>query len=129
TFGHRITSRSWCGRLLRATRSAARPAEGSRAQELHEQAPTSEVLTYADKMRHARRWVDAAIAYRQVVEREPDLAPIWVQLGHALKESENQSEAEAAYRKAIHLAPNVAENHLQLGHLLKVSGRRQEAIG
>ena len=110
------------------TRVVADPESEHREGEPLDQRPFSEILAHADKMRDARRWGDAAIAYRHVVEREPDLAPIWVQLGHALKESGDQIEAEVAYRRAIHLAPDMAENHLQLGHLLKLGGRRREAI-
>jgi Flp pilus assembly protein TadD len=71
--------------------------------------------------------VSAARRYRKVLDQEPSNPPIWVQYGHALKESGDVFEAEAAYRKSIELDPNVADTHLQLGHALKIQGRRIEA--
>jgi len=53
---------------------------------------------------------------------------MWVQYGHALKESGNVGEAEAAYRKSINLDPNSADAHLQLGYALKIQGRIDEAV-
>jgi len=71
--------------------------------------------------------VSAARHYRTVLDREPNNPPIWVQYGHALKESGNVLASENAYRKSIELDPNVADTHLQLGHALKIQGRKIEA--
>src|SRR5437867_9090845 len=43
-----------------------------------------------------------------------DALPIWVQYGHALKESGRPREAEAAYRTAIAYDPVNADARLQL---------------
>ncbi|MBV9862581.1 MAG: glycosyltransferase [Alphaproteobacteria bacterium] len=87
-----------------------------------------ELLARADRLRDDRRWAEAAIAYREVLEQSPSLPPIWVQLGHALKEAGRRNEAESAYRESLRLAPDVADTHLQLGHVLKLLGRREEAL-
>ena len=58
----------------------------------------------------------------------PNAPDMWVQYGHALKESGNVGEAEAAYRKSINLDSNSADAHLQLGHTLKIQGRIDEAV-
>jgi tetratricopeptide (TPR) repeat protein len=71
--------------------------------------------------------VSAARYYRKALDQEPANSPIWVQYGHALKESGNAFEAENAYRKSLELEPNVADTHLQLGHALKIQDRRIEA--
>lgn len=92
------------------TRSAARP-----------------YLAAGDNARDQRRWTEAAEAYRQYLALRPQDAGIWVQLGHALKESGFLDDAEAAYRKAIALDGAVADSYLQLGHALKLKGRRQDA--
>ncbi len=47
--------------------------------------------------RDARRWMDAASAYRSALECDASLGHIWLQYGHALKELESFVEAEAAY--------------------------------
>jgi tetratricopeptide (TPR) repeat protein len=71
--------------------------------------------------------VSAAQYYRKALDQEPNNPPIWVQYGHALKESGNLGEAENAYRKSLELDADVADTHLQLGHVLKIQGRRIEA--
>ncbi|HTV34655.1 MAG TPA: tetratricopeptide repeat protein [Methylocella sp.] len=81
----------------------------------------------ADAARAACAWPEAARLYREVLDMDGSLAPIWVQYGHALKESGNLSKAEAAYRKSIEITPQEADTHLQLGHALKLQGRTNEA--
>ncbi|HZU87770.1 MAG TPA: glycosyltransferase [Stellaceae bacterium] len=79
-------------------------------------------VRHANRARDARDWTLAALYYRRALERDPDRAAIWVQYGHALKETGNFSVAEIAYRRAIALAPAVADTYLQLGHVLKIQG-------
>src|SRR5271165_2930312 len=85
------------------------------------------LIARADRARDSRRWPEAATAYAEALSVTPDRADIWVQYGHALKESGRLKDAEAAYRKAVELQPTVADTHLQLGHVLKLRGRFQEA--
>jgi O-antigen biosynthesis protein len=87
--------------------------------------PVDTLIARADAMRDGRRWPDAAAAYQAVLDRAPQRAPIWVQLGHARKESGDLPAAEAAYRRSLALAP---DTHLQLGHVLKLQGRRPAAV-
>ena len=69
----------------------------------------------------------AARYYRRALDQNPGNPPIWVQYGHALKESGSLSRAEDAYRKSLELDGDVADTHLQLGHALKIQGRKIEA--
>jgi GT2 family glycosyltransferase/tetratricopeptide (TPR) repeat protein len=91
------------------------------------------VISRANRARDAGGWELAAQLYRQALDQDPDNPPIWVQYGHALKESgqlrepEKLAQAERAYRKALSLAPEVADSHLQLGHVLKLQGKFEEA--
>ena len=85
------------------------------------------LISQADRARDARDWVSAARYYREALDHKPDNLAIWVQYGHALKESRNVAEAENAYRKSLELDAGVADTHLQLGHALKIQGRRIEA--
>jgi glycosyltransferase involved in cell wall biosynthesis len=89
--------------------------------------PAEAFISRADRARDSQDWVSAARYYRKALDQEPANPPIWVQYGHALKESGNAFEAENAYRKSLALEPNVADTHLQLGHALKIQGRRIEA--
>jgi len=85
------------------------------------------VLAAADAARDARDWATAARTYREVLDLTPERADIFVQYGHALKESGDLDAAQEAYRHAIALEGEVADFHLQLGHALKLLGRRDEA--
>jgi GT2 family glycosyltransferase/tetratricopeptide (TPR) repeat protein len=101
------------------------PTEGSAATPT---TPLETLLAQADTLRDARRWPEAATAYQAVLNRAPQRAAIWVQLGHALKESANLAAAEGAYRQSLALAPDIADTHLQLGHVLKLQGHRPAAV-
>ncbi len=82
----------------------------------------------ADAAREDRDWVAAARHYRRSLDNDPTRAAIWVQYGHALKESGRRPAAEAAYRQATALAPDDADAALQLGHALMLLDRPQEAL-
>src|SRR5262249_15411478 len=85
------------------------------------------LISRADQARDARDWPSAARYYRKALDQRLENPAIWVQYGHALKESGNVAEAENAYRKSLELDANVADTHLQLGHALKIQDRRIEA--
>jgi glycosyltransferase involved in cell wall biosynthesis len=84
-------------------------------------------ISRADKARDSRDWLSAARYYRKALDQRRENPAIWVQYGHALKESGNVTEAEDAYRKSLDLDADVADTHLQLGHALKIQDRRIEA--
>jgi tetratricopeptide (TPR) repeat protein len=85
------------------------------------------IIIRADRARDARQWPLAARLYREALDRNPSNAPIWVQYGHALKESGHPLDAEIAYRRALAYDSNVADWQLQLGHVLKIRGRTKQA--
>ena len=64
---------------------------------------------------------DEAIAiYRDVLERHPGQAKLWMSLAHMLKTVGKQEEAVAAYRRAIGLAPAMGEGWWSLANLKTV---------
>jgi glycosyltransferase involved in cell wall biosynthesis len=65
----------------------------------------SRLISRADRARDSRDWVSAARYYQKALDQEPDNPPIWVQYGHALKESGKLQQAEAAYRRSLELGP------------------------
>lgn len=73
-------------------------------------------VTIADQHRDNRQWSEAARAYKEALELDEAMAPIWVQYGHALKESGDLGGAEVAYKRSLDL-DSVADTYLQLGHL------------
>lgn len=84
-------------------------------------------LEAGDAARDVRDWQAAALAYRRYLGTVPDDAGIWVQLGHALKESGAIAEAETAYRAALDVRADDVDACLHLSHLLRASGRQDEA--
>jgi tetratricopeptide (TPR) repeat protein len=100
---------------------------GSRSRPSDRQQPEQRTISRADRARDSHDWASAARYYREALDQRPDNPPIWVQYGHALKESGNLSEAENAYRKSLELDADFADTHLQLGHVLKIQGRKIEA--
>ena len=91
------------------------------------------LLTLGDRARDARQWELASRFYRKALNQNPHNSPIWVQYGHALKESgelrdpDKLAQSEIAYRRSLSLDPRVADSYLQLGHVLKIQGKKEEA--
>ncbi len=88
----------------------------------------AELVAIADGFRDARNWPQAVGAYERVLARFPESAAIWVQFGHARKETGDLAGAESAYRRALEIDPDNADSLVQIGHALKLQGRRDAAI-
>ena len=84
------------------------------------------LIACADRARDERDWDNAARHYRDALDVDGGMAHIWVQYGHALKESRRYDDAESAYQAALAIHDQ-ADTHLQLGHLHKITGRRRDA--
>lgn len=84
-------------------------------------------ISRADRARDAHQWDLAADFYRKALDRDPSNAAIWVQYGHALKQSGDFAGAESAYRAAILRDPSAADPYLHLGHVLKLGGEEEQA--
>lgn len=81
----------------------------------------------ADRARDRREWTTAAHLYRELLDKDADQPHIWIQHGHALKESGNLAGAIESYRRALKLDESQSDFHLQLGHALKLAGGKREA--
>ncbi len=79
-----------------------------------------------DEARDLRDWPNAERLYKAYLSEAPEDGPIWIQLGHAMKEQERLADAEAAYRRALELSRD-ADGYLHLGHVLKLQQRLEEA--
>ena len=82
----------------------------------------------ADRARGERRWAAAAAGYRRWVEQRPGDGPIWVQLGHMLREDGDLAGAGEAYRRAADLLPQDADLLLFRGHLERELGQDDSAL-
>jgi glycosyltransferase involved in cell wall biosynthesis len=78
------------------------------------------LLRHADRARDTKQWPKAAISYRRALRLSPCAGQIWVQYGHALKESGALKAAIAAYRRGVRLQEGDFDAWLQLGHGLKL---------
>jgi tetratricopeptide (TPR) repeat protein len=85
------------------------------------------IIERADRARDASQWGIATDLYRTALDRNPKRSDIWVQYGHALKESGRLTQAESAYRAALAREPSLCDTHVQLGHVLKLQGKQEEA--
>lgn len=82
----------------------------------------------ADGLRDRRLWREAVVAYAEVLRLAPRRSDIWIQYGHALKESGDVAKAKDAYEQALALDATPADSWLQLGHALKLLGDNEQAI-
>ncbi|HEV2082388.1 MAG TPA: glycosyltransferase [Brevundimonas sp.] len=80
-------------------------------------------IAAADAARDARAWKRAARLYGAALELDPARDDLWIQRGHALKESGDFDAAEESYRRALDLRPTVADSWMQLGHLMSLRDR------
>jgi glycosyltransferase involved in cell wall biosynthesis len=118
------------GRFFRSLAPRRRfRSPGGRAPDPGEQSRSgSEALPRGDAAREAGDWSRAADAYGEHIKAFPDDGPIWLQYGHALKESGRSASAIAAYRRASELVASAAEGRLHLGRALQAAGQEREAL-
>lgn len=79
-------------------------------------------IRLADGFRDRHDWPQAATHYHLALQIAPHRVPIWVQLGHALKEAGQREAALQAYRQGAILPPGDADAALHLGLLAKELG-------
>jgi tetratricopeptide (TPR) repeat protein/glycosyltransferase involved in cell wall biosynthesis len=91
-------------------------------------APFSEVLTLAHQHYRAGRQADAENICQQLLQQNPDDATVAFQVGLALHQFGNLSQAIACYRRAIALEPDHASALNNLGIALKQCGQVDEAL-
>jgi len=75
-----------------------------------------------NQARDARDWAGAADQYRRHLLLRPEDGPIWIQLGHMLKEAGRRPDALLAYERALELHPGDPDLLLHLGHALLAAG-------
>jgi lipopolysaccharide biosynthesis protein len=85
-------------------------------------------LIAGNRARDRGDWTSAALRYRLFLGATPGNFAVWVQLGHALKESGQLAEAAVAYGAALEINSEDADLHLSLGHLQKRQGLFSDAI-
>lgn len=79
---------------------------------------TSALVAKGDTCNRQKDWKNAASYYAAALLRDWQLAPIWTQFAHALKEQGLLDDAEIAYRQASIIDLNDTDALIHLGHLL-----------
>ncbi len=79
-------------------------------------------IAAGNRARDAGDWAAARDAYAAALARDPGLAHVWLQLGHAEKELGAITPAAIAYARAAALRPRDAEPPLHRGHAAKLAG-------
>ena len=85
------------------------------------------VLKRARQMHQAGKWMEAAQAYREVIELDPNQWWVWYNLGSASEELGQLDDAEGAFRKSIELNSQRAPSWDRLGEILARLKRVKEA--
>ncbi len=65
---------------------------------------------------------------KELIDREPERAFLWVRLGNVYSKGEEHERAETAYRRAIELDPKDIEAQGMLGQLLMETGRVLDSV-
>jgi Flp pilus assembly protein TadD len=76
----------------------------------------------------AGRNADAIRTFTQLLQRQPENAVAWQDLGAAQLQSKNLKDAETSLRRAVQIDPTLAGAYTALGVVLAQTGRRNEAI-
>ncbi len=98
---------------------AALPASGQ------DQAPTMEDAT---ALMASQDWPGAARALQAITGAEPDNAPAWFGLGHALFNSRQVDRAQEAWAKALELDFQPARTMIHLARCHAIKGEDAEAV-
>lgn len=95
----------------------------------HSAEPTLALYRTGEQHLQAGALAEAAAAFRQALELNPQFAEAHANLGYVQELGGDPAAAEACYRQALELAPDNATVHLNLGALLTQQKRHAEAEG
>ena len=85
-------------------------------------------LQHAGMLFRARRFEEAANAYREVIRRHPKLPDVHNNLGVALKSAGHPGEAIPCFRRAVRLKPDYLAAHVNLAAALEATGDPRAAL-
>lgn len=89
--------------------------------------PILEKLRAADSLAAARRYSDAAAAYRDLVAADAGMPAVWRRMGSALLAAGQPKEALDAFREALRLNPEDAGTIVAAASCLAKIGKHEEA--
>ncbi|HJP95650.1 MAG TPA: tetratricopeptide repeat protein [Pyrinomonadaceae bacterium] len=112
----------------RAVSEAAKAAVVVAADRYDRSSKTSSTFSKAKDAAKNKKYDEAAMLLRQVVETDPADFPAWLELGTAYFNQKNYAEAEKAYMQAISKHPDYALALINLGRLRIVQKNYDGAI-
>lgn len=106
----------------------AAEAVGSGPTTAPDPAPAAEVeYDKGLRAKEATRFAEAVADFRRAVDRRPNFAEAWNELGFALRQTGQYAEALKAYDQALGIRPNFPEALEYLGEAYVKLGRMDEA--
>ncbi len=72
-------------------------------------------VSQGDACNARRAWPEAIEHYKKALAISPNLTPIWIQLGHGLRETNQFEQAEHAYQRALEVEPDNEDAKFFLG--------------
>ncbi|MDF1794589.1 MAG: methyltransferase domain-containing protein [Thalassobaculaceae bacterium] len=85
-------------------------------------------LQRAGALFRARRYLEAAEAYREVIRLKPKLADVHNNLGVSLKAAGHVADAIPCFRRAVRLKPDYLSAHANLASALEATGDLRAAL-
>ncbi|MBW9064494.1 tetratricopeptide repeat protein [Rhizobium herbae] len=77
--------------------------------------PVTFHVSQGDAHNARKAWPEAIGHYQKALALSPNLAPIWIQLGHGLRETGQLEQAERSYLRALEIEPDNADATFFLG--------------
>ena len=71
---------------------------------------------------------NAVSSYHRIINLNPNLPEVFINLGRVYKAMHNLNKAMASYQEALNVKPDIAEAHNNIGNILQLLGNFPEAI-
>jgi cytochrome c-type biogenesis protein CcmH/NrfG len=109
--------------------AAAKPAANEVAPQMPTEAPATmkDVYNKAVEASRAGNLDEAVIAYKEILEKLPDLAEVHYNLGQVYVRQKDMASAEAEFRRAAELKPQNVDLTIAVAALLTAESKAQEA--
>jgi tetratricopeptide (TPR) repeat protein len=114
--------------LVSAVRRLVKANVGLRTASKAADDDVASLVELADLARDEHRWHDAIQFYQAAIDAGAQNNALYVQLGHALKETGEFGRAQAAYHVFLDAHPDDPDINLQLGHLHNKQGDVSAAL-
>lgn len=102
-------------------------SDSSATAEIRQPLTIPQALELALQYQQQGQFQDAEVIYRQILQVQPELAEIHLELGNVLEAQDKIVEATACYRHALTLKPDLIHAYSNLGYVLGMQNQFAEA--